>query len=107
MLSVTQIHKTLFLKAGALEKTQDMRGKAQALSTYFQVVNLEFQEDKTKPAEWDWYYKCGLKAVDLLEKQERYKSAVALLEKMANTFGPKYAVLIEKVEKLKLKHLIW
>lgn len=107
LLSVTQIHKTLFLKAGALEKTQDMRGKAQALSTYFQVVNLEFQEDKTKPAEWDWYYKCGLKAVDLLEKQERYKSAVALLEKMANTFGPKYAVLIEKVEKLKLKHLIW
>ena len=106
-LSVTQIHKTLFLKAGALEKTKDIKQKAQALSTYFQVVNLEFQKDKTKPAEWDWYYKCGLKAVDLLESQERYKSAVALLEKMANTFGPKHAVLVEKVEKMKLKHLIW
>ncbi|MDB9741513.1 hypothetical protein OAB00_01520 [Akkermansiaceae bacterium] len=106
-MDTSQIHETLFLKGEALQNILSPSSQTAALNTYYQVVNLEFQPESEIPLEWIWYYKCGFKAVDLLEGQERYEAAISLLEKMASTFGPKSSVLTEQVEKLKLKHLIW
>jgi len=78
-----------------------------ALDTYFIVVNLENTKDKNRPQEWEWYYKCGLRSVVLLENAERWKAAANLLEKMASTFGPKSGALSERAGKIRLKHHIW
>ena len=78
-----------------------------ALETYFTVVNLENTRDKKRPAEWDWYYKAGLRSVEILEQEQRWATAANLLEKMAGMYGPKSDVLSERAGKIRLKHHIW
>ncbi len=78
-----------------------------ALDSYFKVVNLENQKKKGQPVEWQYYYMAGLRAVDLLESQERWEAAALLLEKMAGYFGPKSDQLLERANKIRLEQQIW
>ena len=98
-------HQVYFLLGQTQEKLDPSLSKA--LDSYFKVVNLEVQQQNDHPVEWEYYYKCGLRAVDLLEKQSRWGAAANLLDKMAGHFGPKSDVLRKRADTIRLQHHIW
>lgn len=104
-LSAEWYNRIQFLKGQTQEKIDPTN--AAAIDTYFKVVNLEWQQDKSAPKEWRWYYKAGLRVVDLLEKEERWQAAVSILEQMVETEGPKTDILKERADKLRLAHQLW
>lgn len=99
------VNRLYYLKGQAQEGLEE--DKKASLETYFDIVHLSYHKDKKQPLEWEWYYKAGLRATNILEQQERWKAAVSLLEKMADYYGPKSDILLERASKLKLKHHIW
>ena len=80
-------HQVHYLLGQTQEEKLDT-SLAKALDSYFKVVNLEVQQQKDHPVEWEYYYKCGLRAVDLLEKENRWGAAANLLEKWQGILDP-------------------
>jgi len=108
-LSPSWSNRLYYLKGQTLEKA-DSSG-TQALDQYYKVVNLENLPAELKaakqPAEWHWYYRCGFRAVSILEEQKQWRTAVNILRKIADTQGPRAAEADEKARKLSMKHFIW
>lgn len=99
-----QIH---FLKGQALEGMGDEKG---ALDAYYAVINRENVPKGTteEDQEWFWFYRCGFKALAMLEKADRPRAAISIAKKIASyPNGPRAQEAADRARNLEMKHMIW
>jgi tetratricopeptide (TPR) repeat protein len=75
----------------------------QALETYYQVIESATPKH---PAHWDFFERCGFNAIALLEKQQRWESAIALAHQLARFPSPRAKEAAERANQLSLEHMI-
>ena len=84
--------------------------KASALEVYYDVVR---SGRPTAPlasipvAEFDWYFRAGIAAVELLRSQENWRGAVRIAEQLARAGGSRAAEAARIAENLRLRHFLW
>jgi hypothetical protein len=64
-------------------------------------------ETTTPPAEWEYFERCGFRALALLEKAERWPVAITVAKKIASFKGPRAEEAATRASQLQLKHMIW
>ncbi len=96
-----------YLRGTVLEKLPEkgdpakMREK-EAFQAYHSVL-----ETDGPPAEWEFFEKCGFRALALLEKAGRWPAAIAVAKKIASFNGPAAKDAADIAGELQLKHHIW
>jgi outer membrane protein assembly factor BamD (BamD/ComL family) len=75
----------------------------EALTAYYDVLDKSAGEGR----EFFWYYKAGFDAAGLFEKQEDWKSAIGIYQKMAKLDGPRAAEAKARLSQLRLERFIW
>jgi len=85
-----------------LPKTEETASKA--LEVYYSVLQ---EAAKAPPADWQWVDKCGVNARSLLEKQEKWESAIGVAQKHAMLASPGAKEAADRATALKQEHFIW
>ncbi|YCM44885.1 tetratricopeptide repeat protein [Verrucomicrobiaceae bacterium 227] len=63
---------------------------AEALESYFNVVNRRFDAAQTSTVEWKWFDKCGIDgALTLLQKDKSWRAALKLANRLASSGSPR------------------
>lgn len=78
-----------------------------AIEPCLRVVDFENKLPNEKEQEWDYYYRCGFEAIDILLEAKRPQAALTLARKLAQTNGPGAPQAQERAEQIQLDHLIW
>ncbi|MEY3897405.1 MAG: hypothetical protein RLZZ214_2926, partial [Verrucomicrobiota bacterium] len=84
------------------EKTPTRKREKEAFQAYHSVM-----ETTTVPAEWEYFERCGFRALALLEKAERWTVAITVARKIASFKGPRAEEAAAHASQLQLKHFIW
>ena len=58
-------------------------------------------------AEFDWFFRAGLSAIRLLQKDGKWKEAVDVADRVAQFGGPRSAEAAQIADRLRLRHFIW
>jgi hypothetical protein len=104
-LPVATRHRANFIRGQALEKLNRTR---EALEAYYEVINRQFDPANTTSLEWKWFDKCGIEgALALLEKEQRWRAAITLAEKIGASGSPRSADAREIADRLALEHFIY
>lgn len=105
-LPLSWSNQVYYMKGQTLESMGDDK---MALDSYYRVINREnlSPDAPHSQQEWQWFYKCGFKAVALLEKKEQYRAAVAISKKIASYQGPESEAYKIRARALEMKHMIW
>jgi tetratricopeptide (TPR) repeat protein len=82
---------------------EHMNQPDQALDVYYQVVESAGKQVITN---WDYFERCGFNAVALLEKNQRWESAIAIAKKIATFPCPRAKEAEERASRLGLEHMI-
>ena len=82
----------------------------EALELYYEVVvrgapNAPLASIPVE--EFDWYFRAGIAAVNLLEKKEDWEGAVKVAERLGRGGGPRAAEADRIADRLRLRHFIW
>ncbi len=82
---------------------------SKAFSSYYSVISSQNTPDKKSPheEEWLWFYKCGFKALTMLENDHRWRAAVKLARLLASFHGPRSEEATQRANNLAKKHMIW
>ena len=80
---------------------RDHKQGDKALSTFLKVIDFENRPPDNKTLEWDYYYRCGFAALDLLLSEERPRAAYVIATKLAQTSGPRAKQANERAEQLR------
>jgi hypothetical protein len=96
-----------YLRGKTLEQMPDDKDpsgkrRKQAFIAYYSVL-----ETSTPPVEWDYFERCGFKALELLENAGRWPAAIACARKIASFNGPRAKDAANLASQLQLKHMIW
>ena len=75
--------------------------------SYYRVINRENLPKGEEPTEWHWFGVCGFSAVELLEQGKRWRSALAILRKLAESGSPYANEAAIRSKALQHKHQIW
>lgn len=78
-----------------------------ALDPCLAVIDFQNRESPDTPPEWDFYYRCGFEAIDLLLEAKRYRAALLLANKLAKTDGPGATQAKERAEQIQLDHTLF
>lgn len=78
-----------------------------AIDPCLRVIDLENKAKDEKEIEWDYYYRCGFEAIDILLTAKRARAALTLARKLAQTGGPGAAQAQERAKQIQLDHLLW
>ncbi|MDQ8189280.1 tetratricopeptide repeat protein [Roseibacillus persicicus] len=70
------------------------------------VDRLNRAPDETEE-EWNYYYRCGFEAIDILLEANRARAALILARKLAQTKGPGAEQAKVRAEQIQLDHLLW
>jgi TolA-binding protein len=102
-------HRLYYLCGQTLEQLPNPKDPttkriAEALEAYYSVLEAAAQ---TPPAEWDWFERCGFKALEIYEAAHRWQSAIAVAKKIASCNGPRAAEAANRARVLQLKHMVW
>ena len=97
-----QYRRGLTLEQIPDEKNPSQKRKKQAFTAYYSAL-----ETTTPPVEWEYFELCGFKALELLEKAERWPAAIACAKKIASFKGPGAEKAATRASQLQLKHMIW
>ncbi len=84
------------------EKDPQKKREKQAFQAFHSVL-----ETTTAPAEWEYFERCGFRALALLEKAERWPVAITVAKKIASFKGPRAEEAATRASELQLKHMIW
>lgn len=104
-LPVSTRNQAQYIRGQALEK---LGRNVQALESYYEVINRNFDPESTTSLEWKWYDKCGIEgALALLEKEGRWKAAIQLAEKIGRSGSPRAKDAKEIAERIGLEHFIY
>lgn len=101
------LNRLQYLRGSTLEQLPDEKDPTQkrdkqAFQAYHSVL-----ETATRPAEWEYFERCGFRALALLEKSERWPVAISLAKKIASFNGPRADEAAARASQLQLKHMIW
>jgi len=86
-----------------------MKLKGKALDSYLDVIlraDTE-QQQHDKSEEWFWFYRCGFKALAMLEADGRWEAAVKLARRIAAFKGPRAEEAEKRAINLAKTHMIW
>ncbi|MDG1357914.1 MAG: tetratricopeptide repeat protein [Akkermansiaceae bacterium] len=88
---------------------ESMSQWAQAFGSYYDVVieNYHPTSDEPHNEEWLWFYRCGFKALSMLEREKRWVAAVKLARRVASFDGPRAEEATQRANSLAKKHMIW
>ncbi len=95
-------HEALYKKARALQR---QKHSDEALTALYEV--LEPSATPANEPEYLWFYKAGFEAAAMLEAQQKWKGAIAILEKMAAVAGPRAEEAKQRAKRLRLEHFVW
>jgi outer membrane protein assembly factor BamD (BamD/ComL family) len=84
------------------EKTPGRKREKEAFQAYHSVL-----ETAGTPQEWEYFERCGFRALALLEKAERWSAAVTVAQKIASFKGPRAEEAANHARQLQLKNMIW
>lgn len=99
-------HRLHFLKGQTLESMKEFDA---ALESYYSVVSIDNAPEalKGKDIEWFWFYRCGFKALSMLENEKRWQAAVKLAQRIASFDGPRAEEAYQRADNLARTHMIW
>jgi tetratricopeptide (TPR) repeat protein len=102
------LHRLQYLRGMTLEqlpnpKNPELKREAEAFDAYHSVL----ANATNPPAEWEYFERCSLRALALLEKAQRWQAAIKLAEKIATFNGPGAPNAADRAKQLRLKHMIW
>ncbi len=82
---------------------------AEALEACYDVVTngTNFLSQPTTPTEYQWFYRAGFLAVDLLKEDQKWEAAAKMAERLARTGGDRAKEAGEKANEIRLKHFLW
>jgi len=79
-----------------------------ALEPCLRVVDFEnLPAGEDIDSEWEYYYQCGFEALDILLEAQRYRAALALARKLAQTKGPGAEQAKVRADQIQLDHLLF
>lgn len=87
--------------------SREMGQSALALETCYDAVKAAESEAPVTPDEFDWYYKAGFLAVELLEAESQWQAAARMAEELAQAGGERSEEAGERAAKIRLAHFIW
>ncbi len=86
---------------------ENLNELAKALDAYLEVIHSQLDPDQLTETEWEWFDKCGLSAMTLLEKEKRWQAAISIAEKIARSGDRDEAkAAAARAERLRLDHMI-
>jgi tetratricopeptide (TPR) repeat protein len=88
---------------------ESMQRRDDAFNSYYDVVirgNVPAEGEQHKE-EWLWFYRCGFKALSMLETEKHWKAAVNLARRIAAFKGPRAEEAGDRAKSLAKKHMIW
>lgn len=88
---------------------ESMARTSEAFVSYYDVIvraNAPPEGDAYKE-EWRWFYRCGFKALSMLEADNRWEAAVKLARRIASFKGPRAEEAYKRAISLAKKHMIW
>ena len=104
-LPVSTRNRANYIRGQALEK---LDRTVEALEAYYEVVNRNFDPDKSTTLEWKWFDKCGIEgALALLEKEKRWKAAIELAEKLGRSGSTRAKDARDIAERIGLEQFIY
>ncbi len=84
------------------EKNSSKKREKEAFQAYHSVL-----EATKAPQEWEYFERCGFRALALLEKAERWSAAITVAKKIASFKGPRAEEAANHARQLQLKNMIW
>jgi len=112
LLVHTETHPALrnrlqYLRGTTLEQLPDetdpsKKRENQAFQAYYSVL-----ESNSPPLEWKYFELCGFRALALLEKDERWQSAIAVAKKIASFNGPRAGEAATRADQLRITNHVW
>ena len=99
-------HRIHYLRGQTYES---MKQKGKALDSYLDVILRADakQPQLEKGEEWFWFYRCGFKALAMLESEKRWEPAVKLARRIASFKGPRAEEAEKRAINLAKTHMIW
>ncbi|MEI6655917.1 MAG: tetratricopeptide repeat protein [Verrucomicrobiota bacterium] len=102
-------HRLQYLRGQTLEqlpnpKDPSTKRVAEALEAYYSVLEAAAKEP---PAEWEWFERCGFRALEIYEAAHRWQPAIAIAKKIAAFKGPRADEAAALARALQLKHMVW
>ncbi len=103
------LHRLHYLRGMTLELLPRGNGvpgtrEREALESYYIVL----QSGSTQPTgEWEWFERCGFRALALLEKAGRWEAAISTASKIASFNGTRAEEAAARAKQLRLEHFIW
>lgn len=102
-------HRLQYLRGQTLEqlpnpKDPSTKRVAEALEAYYSVLEAATKEP---PAEWEWFERCGFRALEIYEAAHRWQPAIAIAKKIASFKGPRADEAAALARALQLKHMVW
>jgi len=99
-------HRIHFLRGQTYES---MKLRGQALDSYLDVIlrSGAQQPNANQNKEWLWFYRCGFKALAMLEADQRWEAAVKLARRIASFKGPRAEEAAKRAINLAKTHMIW
>ena len=88
---------------------ESMSQWANAFGSYYDVIIENYHPSSEEPhnEEWLWFYRCGFKALSMLEREQRWTAAVKLARRVASFDGPRAEEATQRANSLAKKHMIW
>lgn len=105
-ISLAWSHRLHYLRGQAYE---NMKETSKAFKSYYDVI-IQGKAPNTpqeKQEEWFWFYRCGFKALTMLENTERWETSVKVAKRIASFNGPRAEEADKRAKDLAKKHMIW
>ena len=104
--SLAKKNQFYFLRGQTLES---MNRRSEALDSYYNVIAKANSpiDNESLELEWFWFYRCGFKALSMLEADKRWESAVKLARRIASFNGPRSEEASKRANNLAKQHMIW
>lgn len=101
------LNRLQYLRGNTLEQLPDekvpgRKREKEAIQAYYSVL-----EAAETPVEWEYFERCGFKALALLEKAGRWSVAITVAKKIASFKGPRADEAAARARQLQLKHMHW
>lgn len=101
------LNRLQYLRGTTLERLPDEEEPEKtrenaAFQAYYSVL-----ETTTPPSEWEYFERCGFRALALLEKAERWQSAIAVAKKIASFKGPRADEAATRANQLRTTYHVW
>lgn len=111
MLATERLSYVWAARCGVLLATtlHDMGKDSEALEACYDVINVgnNIVTAPQNPTEYQWYYRAGFIAVDLLEAAQQWEAAAHVAERLAQTSGDRASDAAARASKIRLKHFLW